>query len=213
MQFFHGAFCFLDGLHLNKGKPFGTLVVPITYYFGVLHVSDTVEELEQIALGRVERKISDVETWRNNFDRLGFTLGPWLALLLLLLLLCRTVATAANTGRCLVAFAIAEEGQEPLPEGGFLWGADARVLMTRRAIAPSAGISSRTARTSPGWMRFHVGAQYLPNCLWSEAHQWMHSPLRTVPGRADSQSRNSGASQETSPVHAGNKIVSNRMPP
>ena len=86
VQFFHRAFRFFNGLHLNEGKPLGALVVPVTNYLGVLYVSDAVKQVEQVALGSVEGKISDVETWRRNFYWFGPTLGPRLALLLLLLL-------------------------------------------------------------------------------------------------------------------------------
>ena len=85
MQFFDGAFRFLDGLHLNECKTLGALIVPVTEYLRVLNVPDPVEQVEQIAFSRVEGKISDVETGRRNFDWLGFTLGPRLALLLRLL--------------------------------------------------------------------------------------------------------------------------------
>jgi len=54
VQFFHGAFRFLDGLHLHKGKTLRALVVAIAYHLCVLHVSDAVEQFEKIALGRVE---------------------------------------------------------------------------------------------------------------------------------------------------------------
>ena len=149
MQFFDGAFRFLDGLHLNECKTLGALIVPVTDYLRVLNVPNSVEQLEQVALSRVEGKISDVETGRRNFDWLGFTLvlEPRLALLLVRLLW-RTVSTT-HTGWSFRAVAVAEKGDEPLPEG-FLGGIDARVLMTRLAIAPSAGTASRTPRTSPG---------------------------------------------------------------
>ena len=54
MQFLHRAFGFLDGLHLYKRKPFRALVVPIAYDLCVLHVSNAVEQVEEIALGGVE---------------------------------------------------------------------------------------------------------------------------------------------------------------
>jgi hypothetical protein len=54
VQFFHGAFRFIDGLHLHKGKTLRALVVAIAYDLCVLHVSDAVEQFEKIALGRVE---------------------------------------------------------------------------------------------------------------------------------------------------------------
>src|SRR3954447_23630720 len=85
--------------------------------------------------------------------------------------------------------------------------------MTRTAIAPSVGAASRTSRASARWMRFHFDPQCLPNCLWSGAHQRMHGRKHTALDRADQESQNSGAPQETPPVQAGNKIASNRIPP
>ena len=55
VQFLHSAFRFLDGLHLHKRKTFRALVVSIAYDLCVLHVSNTVEQVEEIALGSVER--------------------------------------------------------------------------------------------------------------------------------------------------------------
>ena len=54
VQFLHGPFRFLDGLHLNKRKTLRALVVPIAYYLRVLHMPDAIEQLEEIALGGVE---------------------------------------------------------------------------------------------------------------------------------------------------------------
>src|SRR5262249_38069250 len=54
VQFLHRALRFLDRLHLNKGETFRTLIVAVAHDFGVLDVADAVEELEEIALGRVE---------------------------------------------------------------------------------------------------------------------------------------------------------------
>ena len=54
VQFLHSAFRFLDGLHLHKRKTFRALVVPIAYDLCVLYVANAVEQLEEIALGRVE---------------------------------------------------------------------------------------------------------------------------------------------------------------
>ena len=62
VQFLHGAFCFLNGLHLHKGESLRALVVPITYDLCVLHVPDTIKQLEEIALRRVEGQIADVKT-------------------------------------------------------------------------------------------------------------------------------------------------------
>jgi hypothetical protein len=54
VQFLDCAFGFLDRLHLNKGETFGTLIVSVTYHFGVLNMPDPVEELEEITFGGVE---------------------------------------------------------------------------------------------------------------------------------------------------------------
>ena len=54
MEFLHGAFRFLDGLHLHEGKSLRTLVVPITYDLRVLDVPDAIKQFEEIALGGVE---------------------------------------------------------------------------------------------------------------------------------------------------------------
>jgi len=62
VQFFHGALRFVDGLHLYERKTFRALVVAVTYNFGILNVSDAVEQFKQIALGCVERQVADVQT-------------------------------------------------------------------------------------------------------------------------------------------------------
>jgi len=54
VQFLHRAFRFLDSLHLDKRKTFRALVVPVTYDLCVLHVSNAVEQFEEIALRGVE---------------------------------------------------------------------------------------------------------------------------------------------------------------
>ena len=58
--------------------------MPIADHFGVLNVSNAVEQLKQVALGRVERKIADVKTRRSDFDRLGLTRRARLLLLWLM---------------------------------------------------------------------------------------------------------------------------------
>lgn len=62
MQFLDCAFRFLDRLHLDEGEAFRSLIVLVADYLGVLDVTDPVEEIEQIALGRVEGKIPYVES-------------------------------------------------------------------------------------------------------------------------------------------------------
>ena len=60
VQFLHGAFRFLDGLHLHKGKTLRTLIMAIAHDLGVLHVPDAVEQFEKIALSSVDGKIANV---------------------------------------------------------------------------------------------------------------------------------------------------------
>jgi len=55
VQLFYGALRFLDRLHLYESKSFRALVVAITYHLGILDVPDSVEQIEEIALGRFER--------------------------------------------------------------------------------------------------------------------------------------------------------------
>jgi len=43
VQFLHGAFRFLDGLHLYKRKTFRALVMPIAYDLCVTHVANAIE--------------------------------------------------------------------------------------------------------------------------------------------------------------------------
>ena len=68
VQFVHRAFCLIDCLHLHKRKTFRALVVAIAYDLCVLHVSNTVEQLEKIALGGVEGQVANVKTRRRDFN-------------------------------------------------------------------------------------------------------------------------------------------------
>lgn len=137
VQFFDGAFRFLNGLHLYKGKPFRALVVPITYDFRILDVPDSVEQFEKIALGCVERQVADVQTRRSDFDPFRFARRPGRL---------SAVARSCRGFRC----AISEKCGDPLPECLFL-----RLrfrfypLMTRVPIAPASGAAARTVRASP----------------------------------------------------------------
>src|SRR5437660_10393258 len=51
VQFFHGAFRFLNGLLLYKRETFCALVMAVTYDFRILTVSDSDERLQKIAFG------------------------------------------------------------------------------------------------------------------------------------------------------------------
>src|SRR5262249_1264385 len=60
-------------------KTFRALVVPIAYDLCVLHVSNAVEQVEEIALGGVERQVANVETRRGDFNPFGLACSPrWL---------------------------------------------------------------------------------------------------------------------------------------
>jgi len=70
------TFGFFDRVHLHESEPFGTLIMFIADNLGVLNLTDAVEELEQIALRRIEREIAHVETRGSNFNALWFTRNP-----------------------------------------------------------------------------------------------------------------------------------------
>jgi hypothetical protein len=76
VQFLHRAFRFLDGLHLHKRKTLRALIVTIAYHLCIVHVSDAVEQFEEIALGRVKRQIADVETRRRDFNAFRLSRRP-----------------------------------------------------------------------------------------------------------------------------------------
>jgi hypothetical protein len=78
VQFVHGAFRLVHGLHGDEGEAFRALVVPVSHDLGILHVADAVEELEQIALGRIEGQVADVKSRRRDFDRLRSASRPGL---------------------------------------------------------------------------------------------------------------------------------------
>jgi hypothetical protein len=109
VQFLHGAFRFLDSLHLHKGKTLRALVVPVTYDLGILHVPHSVEQFKQIALGSVERQIANVQTGRSDFNALGFARRS------------RGLRTIARL-RCCFSFppSVSEKFGNPLPECFFL---------------------------------------------------------------------------------------------
>jgi hypothetical protein len=109
VQFLHRAFRFLDGLHLHKRKTFRALIVPIAYDLCVLHVSNAVEQFEEIALGSIERQVANVETRRDDFNAFWFARGTrWLR------------AITRLCWRFLCVAAVAEKFGNPLPEGFFL---------------------------------------------------------------------------------------------
>ena len=60
VQFGDGAFCFVDSLHLDKGKSLRFLRMLVGNDFDVLHRADAAEKLEEIALGRLKRQVAYV---------------------------------------------------------------------------------------------------------------------------------------------------------
>jgi hypothetical protein len=54
VKFGNGPLRFFHGLHLHECKTFRALVVFVAYNLGVLDVADTVEQVEQVALCRIE---------------------------------------------------------------------------------------------------------------------------------------------------------------
>jgi hypothetical protein len=75
MQFLHRALRFIDRLHLDESESFRTLVVFVGDNLSVLHLTDAVEELEKIALARVEGEVADVKSGRRHFDCFGSAHG------------------------------------------------------------------------------------------------------------------------------------------
>src|SRR5207253_1189486 len=137
MRFLHIAFCLLDGLHLDEGKTFRALIMPVAYYLSVLHVPHAVEQFEEIALGGVEGQVADIKTRRSDFDRLRFA---WRSGRL------RTVARS-----CCRFFgaAVSKKCCDPLPER-FLLSFRFLLSRTRAPTAPASGSTARMAGTSPG---------------------------------------------------------------
>ena len=79
VQFRYRPFRFFNRLHLHESETLGTLVVLVGDDFCILHLTDSVEEIEQVALRSFEGEIANVKTRRAYFDRLRFardTLGP-----------------------------------------------------------------------------------------------------------------------------------------
>ena len=54
VKFRHCALGFFDRVHLYESETFGTLIMLIADNLGVLNLTNPVEELEQIALRRIE---------------------------------------------------------------------------------------------------------------------------------------------------------------
>src|SRR5437764_908677 len=135
----------------------------VTYDFGVLHLTNAVEELEQIALRRVERQIAHVKPGRRDFDRFWFTRRP--RLLLALGAIPRRLVVVCSARRIFVS----KKPNDLLPKRLFRRCLRGHALLTRPIIAaPSAGSAARTPAI-PSWMRCHIDPQLLPDCVADEA--------------------------------------------
>src|ERR1043165_2094635 len=160
VQFLHGALRFVHGQHLDEGESLRALVVAISYDLGVLDRADAVEELEQIALGRVERRVPDVKPGRRHFDRFRFTRRPRTRRL-------RTIpARMLCLRRSRRRFSAAgEKVHDPLQERFFYRSTRGRVLVAGAvSAAPSAGAAARTPAVPPRLIRCHIDPQVLPSC-------------------------------------------------
>ena len=78
VEFLHCAFRFVHSEHLHEGKTLRTLVVFVADDLGVLDLPNAVEELEQVALRRVERQVAHVKPWRGDLDRFRLARRPHL---------------------------------------------------------------------------------------------------------------------------------------
>ena len=77
VQFAHCALRFFHRQHLDESETFRALIVLVGHDLRVLHLAYAVEQLEQIALGRVEGKITHVKTRARDLDRFRFTCRPF----------------------------------------------------------------------------------------------------------------------------------------
>src|SRR3954447_7694776 len=164
VQFLHCALRFIDRLHRDEGKTFRALIVAIAHDLGVLHVADTVEELEQIALGRIEGQIADVKTRRSNLDRFRLVLRPRLALFALLvrpMLLMLLLAVTRLRGWFFLAAAVAtEKCDDALPKCFLLRSVLTFALILKAsASAPTSRPAASMTLASPRLIRVHVCPQ------------------------------------------------------
>jgi hypothetical protein len=71
VEFLDGAPRFFGRLHLDERETLGTLRLFMADDFGRHDLADAVEQLREVALGRVEREIADVKTRRGHLDGFG----------------------------------------------------------------------------------------------------------------------------------------------
>ena len=122
----------------------------IAHDLGVLHMADPVEQLEEIALSRVEGQIADVKTRRSDFDRLGFALRPRLARLLRARLVLMLAVTRWRRGFSLAAVVAGKKCDDALPKCFLLRSLSAFALILKTsAPAPTSRPAAPMALASP----------------------------------------------------------------
>ena len=149
VQFLHRALGFLDRLHLDEGETFRALIVAIAHDFGVLNVADAVEELEQIALGRVEGQIANVKTRRSDFDRLRLALWPRLALVLRLLLMLMLAVTRRRSRFSLATVVSSKKCDDALPKCFLLRSLRALLVLETPAPSPTSRATASVTLAFP----------------------------------------------------------------
>src|SRR4029453_17142038 len=107
----------------------------VTHYFRILDVSDAVEQFKKIALGCVERQVTNVQTRRTNFNPFRFACGSRRL---------RAIAHGCFGLRC----AISKKCGNPLPECLFLL-LRFFSLTTHVPVASASGAAARTMRAFP----------------------------------------------------------------
>ncbi len=158
-----GALCLIHGLHLHKGKSLGLLGEFVGHDFDVLHLADSVEQLEEITLRGVKRKVADIDARGGDFHHFGLAKtrgafgfpGPGLAFST------KRRVRAIGLGRSrrlFLAVSAAQEGSDALPEGflyGFRWGA-AFLAIARSAPARTSGtmVAPPGRAATSGWCVF-----------------------------------------------------------
>src|SRR5205085_10753757 len=101
---------------------------------------DAVEELEQIALRRIERQVPNIEPGRGYFDCFRLARGPRRF---------RTVGAGRLHRPGQGLFAAGEKCRDFLPERFLRRCARGRTLVARAIVAPSAGAAAWSPAVSP----------------------------------------------------------------
>ena len=133
VQLGDGALGFVHGLHLHKGETFRFLGVLVGNDFNRLDDADSIEELEEITLRRIEGQIANVDAGRGDFYQLrrtktagafvAGTLGTSRAVIPLrtFLALRLNPGAAIRLRGSLGGWLASKDGEHFLPEGFLLW--------------------------------------------------------------------------------------------